>query len=326
MEEALSTKEGAGAEGNAPDTRQKMLVILGPTASGKTKVSLELARRFPLEIICADSRQVYREMEIGTAKPDAHERLQAPHHLLDVVSPDQPFSVDDFYRLAKRAAASIGARGHVPCVVGGTGLYIRALTAGLLDAPSADSLLRARLLRLEEENGPGTLYRMTQHVDPEIARRLFPRDVTRLVRALEVFAQSGRRLSDLQREHGFRQQEFRTLKIGIAMPREELYRRIDERVDKMLAAGLLDEVSGLLARGYSPDLKAFQALGYREAVRCLKGEMTLEETRSAMKLATRHYARRQLTWFGREPDVLWVNFSENPNNLIHKVENFLITR
>ncbi len=284
-----------------------LVVVCGPTASGKTALALKMAEAFSVEVISADSRQVYRGMDIGTAKASNEEQQRVHHHLIDVIEPDQTFSAAEFAEAGRSLVTTISSRGRIPLVVGGTGLYIRALTEGLIDAPPADPALRRRLHYLESEHGAGTLYRRLQEVDPPLAERLHPGDRVRIVRGIEVFTLCGRRLSDLQQEHGFGERLFRVLRIGVAPDREELYRRIEQRVDNMMQAGLLDEVQALLAGGYSPDLKALQTIGYRESVRHLRGELTLEDASALIKQETRRYAKRQLTWFRKEKSTIWVD-------------------
>jgi len=245
-----------------------LLVICGPTASGKTGWVLKLAEYFPLEIISADSRQVYRQMDIGTAKATAAERAVAPHHMIDLIDPDQEFSVAQFVALAHPLIRQIAARGNIPCLVGGTGLYIRALLGGLADLPSADPQLRDQLHRRELREGEGTLHAELARVDPVAAERIHPHNLVRLVRALEVYHLSGRTLTELQAEHQFADQPYPVLKLAPALERAELYRRIDRRAQQMLDDGLVAEVRGLVER-YSADLKALQTLGYREVVRYL---------------------------------------------------------
>lgn len=306
----------------ACDPRPPLLILCGPTAAGKTALALELARQFPLEIISADSRQVYRGMDIGTAKATAAEQASVRHHLLDVVDPDQEFSVAQFASLAHAALADILDRQRRPALVGGTGLYIRILTEGLVDAPGADPDLRQELLARERSEGPGSLYRLLQARDPETARRLFPRDVVRIVRALEVAQLTGQPLSALQRRHGFSDRPYRTLKLAVALEREELYRRIDRRVEAMFAAGLLEETRLLLARGYCPDSNALRTIGYRESVACLRGEATVDETIAAIQLATRRYAKRQLTWLRGDKSIIWVDYSRESARILSLIENF----
>ncbi len=300
-----------------------LIVIAGATASGKTAFAMELAERFPVEIVSADSRQVYRRLDIGTAKASAEERRRVPHHLLDVVDPDEEFSVADFVRLARKAVIDITVRGRLPLVVGGTGLYLRALTGGLAKVPAADPELRRELLRLEANEGEGTLHRRLQQVDPAAAARLHPRDRMRIVRALEVQALTGEPLSELQARHAFTERPCRILSLGMEMPREELYRRIDRRVEEMFAAGLLAEVRALLAAGYSPELKSLQTIGYRESLRHLQGEIDLIECMALVQRHTRRYAKRQSTWFRRDKDIIWVDSSRESARIQKLISIFM---
>lgn len=299
-----------------------LLVICGPTASGKTALALELCRRFELEVISADSRQVYRGLDIGTAKATAEERRQVPHHLIDVVAPDEDFSVADFLRLATAAVGQIHRRHRLPALVGGTGLYIRALTEGLCAAPGGDARVREELLALERETG-GALYQRLSQVDPVMAERLQPADLLRIVRALEVFYLSGQRLSEFQRVHRFNERPFATLKIALAPERALLYQRIDQRVEQMFRDGLLDEVRFLLEQGYGPELKAMQTIGYREAILHLQGRLSLDEAVALIQRQSRRYAKRQLTWFRRDKSIIWVD-SFVESGKIHKlIEHFM---
>lgn len=304
------------------DSRPPLLILCGPTAAGKTALALELAHKFGLEIISADSRQVYRGMDIGTAKATPEEQSLVPHHLIDVVNPDQDFTVAQFAELAHAAIADIFRRQRRPALVGGTGLYIQILTEGLIDAPGADAGLRRELLARDSAEGPGSLYRLLQETDPETAQRLFPRDVVRIVRALEVAQLTGQPLSEWQRQHGFSDRPYRTLKLAVTPDRDELYRRIDRRVDAMFAAGLLEETRALLAQGYAAESKAMQTIGYREATACLRGETTEDETIAAIQLATRRYAKRQLTWLRRDKSIIWVDYSRESARILSLIENF----
>lgn len=304
------------------DARPPLLILCGPTAAGKTALALDLARHFPLEIISADSRQVYREMDIGTAKATPEEQALVRHHLIDVVNPDQDFTVAQFADLAHTAIAEVFARKQRPALVGGTGLYIQILTEGLIDVPGADAELRRELLDREHTEGPGSLYRLLQQSDPDTAQRLFPRDVVRIIRALEVAQLTGQPLSALQRQHGFSDRPYRTLKLAVAMEREQLYQRIDRRVEAMFAAGLLEETRGLLEQGYAADSKAMRTIGYREAIACLRGEATEDETIAAIQLATRRYAKRQLTWLRRDKSIIWVDYSRESARILSLIENF----
>ena len=300
-----------------------LLIICGPTASGKTALAIELSRHFDLEVVSADSRQVYRGLDIGTAKATAEERRQVPHHLVDVVNPDEEFSVADFIRQASAAVERIHGRGKLPVVVGGTGLYIKGLTEGLLAAPSGDQGVRERLLELESEQGEGTLYRRLSEVDPTLAERLPPGDLLRIVRALEVFAISGRRLSEFQQEHAFDERPYETMKIALAPAREILYPRINRRVEQMFAEGLLDEVRHLLDRGFSPELKSMRTIGYRESIRHLQGRLTRDEAVALIQRDTRRYAKRQLTWFRRDKSIIWVDSFAESAKIQKFIEHFM---
>jgi tRNA dimethylallyltransferase len=299
-----------------------LVVFCGPTAVGKTALSLQLAERWPVEIVSADSRQVYRQLDIGTAKPTVAERAAVPHHLLDVAAPDDDFTVHDFVRYGRAAIADISARGNVPLLVGGTGLYIRALTAGLADVPEGDETLRQTLIAAEIAGGAGTLHRRLQDVDPVLAGRLSPGDRLRIVRALEVFHLTGRRLSDFQAEHAFADSPYRLLLVGLTLAREELYRRIDRRSEEMFAAGLIDETASLLQQGYSPSLKSLRTIGYREAVRVLHGEISVAEALALVQRDTRRYAKRQLTWFGHLSEIIWVDSSCESGRIAPLLDEF----
>ncbi|MDY0268169.1 MAG: tRNA (adenosine(37)-N6)-dimethylallyltransferase MiaA [Trichloromonas sp.] len=301
-----------------------LLVICGPTASGKTALAVELARYYPIEVVSADSRQVYRGMDIGTAKATAEERHRVPHHLLDLVEADEEFSVADFIRLAHPAIAAIHRRGKVPVLLGGTGLYLRGVTEGLVAAPAGNPALRAELLERERREGGGTLYRLLRELDPPLAGRIQPGDLTRTVRALEVFRLSGRRLSDFQREHAFAERPYVTLKIALAPPREELYRRIDRRVELMLEQGLAAEVRGLLERGCDPESKALRTIGYREMICHLRGAISLAEATALIQRNSRHYAKRQLTWFRGDEAIIWVDSCSESANILKLIELFLL--
>jgi tRNA dimethylallyltransferase len=303
-----------------------LVVICGPTASGKTALALKLAEHLPVEIISADSRQVYRGMDIGTAKPDRREREKTPHHLIDVIDPDETFSAADFVERGRAAIEQIRLRGRLPLVVGGTGLYIRALLHGLADAPGGDEHLRRELYLLEEREGAGTLYRQLEKIDPSLAARLSPHDHVRIVRALEVFHLAGRRLSDLQREHAGRPSPYRALKIGLAPDRKILYDCIDRRVEIMMASGLPEEVQGLLEQGYSPELKSLQTIGYRETVDYLQGKLTLPEAVSLIQRNSRRYAKRQLTWFGPDKSIIWLDSLAEFAMVLELIDHFTMSR
>ncbi|MDT8441023.1 MAG: tRNA (adenosine(37)-N6)-dimethylallyltransferase MiaA [Desulfuromonadales bacterium] len=302
--------------------RPLLPVICGPTAVGKTDVAIRLAERFGGEIISADSRQIYRLMDIGTAKPTATELARARHHLIDLVWPDETFSAARFTELAATAIVGIGERGGRPLLVGGTGLYIRALTEGLLDAPAADPRLRAELRAIAESEGSAVLHRRLAEVDPVAAVRLHPNDLVRIERALEVHALTGRPLSQLQQEHAFAQRRYRTLKIGLDLDRQELIARIDRRATRMFAEGLLDETRRLLAAGYDPASTALRTIGYRQAVAVLRAEMTEAEALDDLQRATRRYAKQQLTWFRRDKSIIWLDSFADFATILKLIENF----
>jgi len=301
----------------------KILVIAGPTASGKSELALELARRLDGEIVSADSMQVYRGMDIGTAKPTPEQRAEIPHHLLDVADPDQPFSAADFAGAADTAIRDIGSRGRQSIVVGGTGLYIRALLKGLVDSPGGADEFRQALHEEAGRLGNEALLERLRRVDPELAARLHPNNLPRIIRALEVYHLTGIPLSRYQQEHGFSGQRYRSLQIGIRAGRPLLYNRIDDRVDRMLEQGLVQEVQHLLNAGYGPDSKAMRSIGYKEMAAHLAGESSLEEASRLIKRNTRHYAKRQLTWFNADKDILWLEYpAEFDTILKHAIEFF----
>lgn len=299
-----------------------VLVVCGPTGSGKTSLTLSLADKFPLEIISADSRQVYRQMDIGTAKATSHERSLVPHHMIDLIEPEQNFSVSDFVDLARPLIEEIASRGNIPCIAGGTGLYIRALLGGLAQLPNGNPELRLQLQQRQDDN-PGCLYQELQKVDPEAAATIHPHNLIRIVRALEVCLLSGKKISTLKQEHQFSEQPYRVMKMAPEYPREQLYERINKRTEQMIAAGLVAEVEGLVRR-YSLDLKALQTLGYREVVSFLKGDIDAQQMVADIKKYTRQYAKRQLTWFRKESDVIWVDSNKESGKIIASIDDFLL--
>jgi tRNA dimethylallyltransferase len=301
----------------------ELLVICGPTASGKSDLALRLARALDGEVVNADSMQVYRGMDIGTAKPAPEECGEIRHHLLDVVNPDQPFSAADFAAAADGAIREIISRGRRPIVTGGTGLYIRALLKGLVDSPGGADEYRRGLHEEALRLGNEAMLERLRQVDPDLADQLHPNNLVRIIRALEVHYLTGIPLSRHQQEHGFAAQRYRSLQIGIRVERSLLYSRIGERVDRMLADGLVDEVRGLLAAGYSCGLKAMRSIGYKEICAFLAGECDLEEARELIKRNTRHYAKRQMTWFNSDKDILWLEYPEKFDTILkHAIEFF----
>lgn len=300
-----------------------LIVILGPTAVGKTEISLELATRFGGEIVSADSRLFYRGMDIGTAKPSRDELMRVPHHLIDVADLDEVWSLAKFQRAAYAAIEAIHQRGRLPFLVGGTGQYVRAVIEGW-EVPEVkpDLQLRDALQSWGEQVGAEGLHERLRMIDPQAAARMDPSNMRRSVRALEVIYHTGRRFSEQQRKSGA---PYRTLLIGLTRPRPELYARIDARVEKMVEDGLVEEVRGLLAMGYREDLSPLSAIGYREVIAHLRGEITMEEGMQSIKRATRQYVRRQANWFkSDDPEIQWFQAGDQPiQEMSRWIEKFL---
>jgi tRNA dimethylallyltransferase len=304
------------------ERRPKIVVIAGPTASGKSGFAVNLARSLSGEIVNADSMQVYRGMDIGTAKPTLEEQKGVPHHLLDIVNPDEPFNAATYRRKALPVITDICSRGKACLVVGGTGLYIRALLGGLMKAPPPDPGLRETLYKECDTDGPVRLHERLKGLDPQSAAAIHPNDRIRIIRALEIIHISNRLPSDLMKGHGFRDLSLSALKICLNVERETLYHRINERTMKMADMGLLQETRHLLNQGYSPDLRSMKAIGYRHMIRHLKGEWSFEEAIHTLKRDTRRYAKRQLTWFRAESDIIWID-PEAIDMVLSKIETFL---
>lgn len=288
------------------------VLILGPTGSGKTALSVALAEHFGGEIVSCDSVAVYRGMNVGTAKPTADERARAPHHLIDIAEPDEPFTAGDYSRRARMALREIAARERLPIVTGGTGLYLRALTEGLFAAPLRQEDLRERLRRSARKRGSAWLHRLLARLDGASAARIHANDTPKLIRAIEVCMAGRRPMSEVLARDPLT--GFRLLRIGLNPPRAALYERLNRRCAEMFAAGLVEETRGLLAR-YGP-VKALDSLGYRQARRVLSGEMSEADAIAAAQQGHRNYAKRQMTWFRREPDVRWIEaFGDEPETI-----------
>lgn len=288
---------------------QGPVIVAGPTAVGKSALGLALARRAPGEIIVADSMQVYRGLDVGTGKPTPAERAETPHHLLDVCGPTESFSAGEFARRARQLAEAVQARGRLPLLVGGTGLYLRAFRRGELAGAGSDPGIRARLREEATSLGARGLYARLAEVDPASAARIHPGDLVRIVRALELWELTGRPPSELRPGLWERPPEGGGVFLVLTRAREELYRLIDERCRRMWEGGLLDETRGLLALGDAERVRPLLALGYRQAADYLEGRRSAAEALEAMRRATHNYAKRQLTWFRREPDVRWVEIA-----------------
>ena len=302
------------------------VALVGPTASGKTAVGILLAERLKAEIVSADSMQVYRYMDIGTAKPAAAEQAQAVFHAINVADPDQEWTLADFQHLGESACGDIAGRGKMPLIVGGTGLYVRSLTT-ILDIPAAppNEALRQRWREFADVRGNAALWEEVVRVDPETAARLHVNDIGRQIRALEVHAATGRTLTELHAENRARQTAESPRLFGLRFTdREQLYRRIDGRVDAMIAAGLLGEVQSLLAAGYSSALKPMQSLGYRHMTAFLRGEWDWPTTVDVLKQDTRRFAKRQMIWFRGDPRVHWLDADEQtPDQIADQIAEFI---
>lgn len=289
----------------------KVIVIAGPTASGKTDLAIELALKVNGEIISADSMQIYREMNIGTAKPTMEERKGIPHHMMDIVYPDEEFSVAQFQKGAKECIKDILSRGKVPIVAGGTGLYINTLVYNITFSETiTDWNYRKKLENIAREQGAEALHLLLQKVDPVSAEKIHPNNVKRVIRALEVYETTGKPISQHQMESRQIKPEYDYKIFGIEVDRDVLYSRIDVRVDKMMEMGLYEEVENILNKGYSPDLVSLQGIGYKEIIMAIQGECTLGEAVDKIKLNTRHLAKRQMTWFRKTENLKWMKTAE----------------
>jgi tRNA dimethylallyltransferase len=298
---------------------------------GKSRVAVEVAKAFETEVLTADSRQVYRGMDVGTDKPLPEERQGVPHRLIDLVNPNESFNTGLYRRQAIDEIERLHRGCRLPLVVGGTGLYVRTLLKGLCEAPPADPLVRAALRQEAKGQGHDRLYAQLVVVDPVAAARLHPRDESKVIRALEVYRLSGRRMSEFQQEHGFAERPFSSLIIGLNRDRNALYRRIEERIDWQLAHGLIEETKQLLAQGYQRDSAAMKGLGYRHVAEHLAGEYDVAEMVRRFKLDTRHFSKRQMTWFRKEPGIQWLTVEESESAqhtaelVARQVERFLTT-
>ncbi|HOJ78774.1 MAG TPA: tRNA (adenosine(37)-N6)-dimethylallyltransferase MiaA [Bacillota bacterium] len=299
-----------------------IIIIAGPTAVGKTDLAIRLAQDLKTEIISADSMQVYKYLDIGTAKPTASEQRQAKHHLIDIVEPDQNFSVADYQRLFDQKIADFNNADQIPLVAGGTGLYIRAcIQQFALDNPAdPDWNFREQLKQLAASKGSTYLHDQLATIDPEAAGRIHPNDLFRIIRALEVYHKTGTPISKLQYQKEFK---YPSIFIFLNRDREELYRRIELRVDLMITEGLIDEVAGLLKMGYSPELKPMKGLGYQQICDYLAGKISKDEAISLIKQKTRNYAKRQITWFKKEPIDLIVNLSEKREDFYYQILKYI---
>lgn len=303
--------------------KPKLVIVLGPTGAGKSAVAVDLALSLGGEVVNADSQLVYRHMDIGTAKPPAEVRQKVRHHLIDLVDPDGEFNAALYRELALKAIAGVAAREKKAIVCGGTGLYLRALLQGIFVGPGKSPDVRARLEEEANAGGVNALYDRLRGVDPDATTWIHPNDRYRIVRALEVFELTGKGISRWQKEHGFRENDFQVLKIGLNRERKELYDLINRRADEMIAAGLIEEVKGLIELGYGLDLPALHSVGYRQVGLYLQGRVGLDEALDLIKRDTRHLAKRQLTWFRADKEVRWLHPEADREKIHEAVGEFL---
>ncbi|TDT61529.1 tRNA (adenosine(37)-N6)-dimethylallyltransferase MiaA [Fonticella tunisiensis] len=290
---------------------KNIIIIAGPTASGKTELGIALAKKINGEVVSADSMQIYKYMDIGTAKPTKEEMDGIQHHMIDIVFPDEEFSVALYRRMAGECINDILNRGKIPIVIGGTGLYINSLTYNLdFTETSVDKEYREHLTALAREKGKEYVHQMLKDIDPESYNRLYPNDLKRVIRALEVYKNTGKTISQYQRESRQKPIEYNIAYFALTMDRSRLYERINIRVDRMFEAGLIDEVKMLRRMGYTRDLTSMQAIGYKEVYDYLDGLYTLDEVKDIIKQGTRRYAKRQLTWFRKDTRVNWIDLDK----------------
>jgi len=285
--------------------KPKVIIICGPTGIGKTSTAIEIAEKFKGEIIGADSMQIYRYMDIGTAKPAAEQRARVTHHMIDIVDPDEHFDAVKYATLGREKMLQLHSNGICPFVVGGTGLYIKALLHGMFESQPIDPQIRKRLNEKAAAHGSDFLHQRLRQLDPETAKRLHPNDTYRIIRALETIEATGKSISEYHHAHRFSEEPFDVLKLGLNMDKAKLYQRINQRVNVMIAAGFVDEVKKLLSMGYSSDLKSMQSIGYRHMVDYIEGRLRWQECLETLKRDHRRYAKRQLTWFGTDDEIIW---------------------
>jgi tRNA dimethylallyltransferase len=296
--------------------------IVGPTGAGKSALAMEVAERLNCEIVNADSRQFYRGMDLGTAKPSAKDQARVPHHLIDVRNPDQSLDVAEFAQLARTAIEGIAARGRNPLVVGGSGLYLRVIRGGIFRGPAASPEIRDRLAKIAAENGVAQLHQTLREIDPDAANRIGVNDLYRIVRALEVFELTGETISAHQLRHRFADNGYDTLTVGVEVDRKKLYAAIDARFEAMVAAGLVDEVRALVEAGYSPGKPPLSTIGYKQIAAYLRGEIALDDAIAQARQESRRLAKRQLTWFRREPEIVWLDPERGAQDALALFEKF----
>lgn len=302
-----------------------LIVVVGPTASGKTRLAIDIALKYGGEVVSADSMQIYKGMDIGTAKPTQDEMRGVPHHMLDIAEPDMSFSVAQYVKDAHRVIADINSRGKVPILAGGTGLYVNSLVDNVKFGETIrDEQLRRSLNEIASKNGGEALLEILNKFDPQTAQTLHANNIGRIIRAIEVYKTTGITMTQMREKSRQTPKLYRLCMIGLSFAnRDMLYQRIEDRVDAMMKAGLMDEVRDLLNRGIDSSTTALQAIGYKELAKAIRGEITVEEAVKAIKLGTRHYAKRQLTWFRRDERINWIEASEPIENISCKAFNII---
>lgn len=293
----------------------KIPIFMGPTAVGKSEFALEFAKRVNGEIVSIDSMQIYKHMDVGTSKVDKKIRSEIPHYMIDVADPSEEFNVEKFRKLALQAVEKIISKGKKPILVGGSGLYVEAIKYGIFDGPSRNETIRESLYKIESES-PGSLRKLLEFVDPVAFSKFESNDLVRIVRALEVYLLTGNPISSLWSK---RKEDDRFVLFVLYRDRNELYERINKRVDKMFKNGLLEEVSRLLKMGFSPDLPSMKSIGYKEVVKYLRGQISISDCIEEIKKITRHYAKRQLTWFRKYKDAIWLDLSDDKETLFREI-------
>lgn len=296
--------------------KKPVIFLVGPTSVGKSRIAIHLARLLSTDVINADSRQIYKGMDIGTAKPTREEMKDVRHHMIDIVGPDDPFSAGAYNKMVSCIISRMHDTGMIPFIVGGTGLYIKAVIYGLWEGPSADWDLRSRLREEESSNGEGYLYGKLSIIDPDSARGMHPRDIVKIIRALEVFYITGKPLAYFHKLHAFSEDRYEPIIIGLRRERADLYRRIEHRVEGMIEEGLIGEVRALLDKGYGEDLSSMKGLGYKQITGYLKVRYTIDEAIRLIKRDTKRYAKRQFTWFNMDRSIRWIDIDEGEGELI----------
>ena len=304
--------------------KPRVAIICGPTGVGKTGISIDIAAQLNAEIVSADSMQIYRYMDIGTAKPTAAERARAPHHMVDIINPDDDFDARQYAAASRNIIDRLAAAEKPVLIVGGAGLYIRALVHGVFDAASGNPHIRIRLRQEMETAGTEAMFKRLQSCDPQSAVRIHPHDAYRILRALEVYETTGRPISSFHQSHHFGESFFHVLKMGLYRDRKTLYERIDRRVDQMMTDGLLNEVHSLLDRGFSSSLKSMKSIGYHQICDYIEGRSNWDAAIQTIKRDSRRYAKRQFTWFKSDPQLQWID-TDHPDEIYHQIKTFLLS-